>query len=53
MIFEFAQLYSNDIEVISSNTKKNKIVVTTISRMLTDAFGPADLGIKLEKYRKD
>lgn len=41
-----------DIEMIFSTTKKDKIRIVNVSELLPDAFGPADLGIDLTKYRK-
>lgn len=51
-ISEFAQLADYDIEVISANTKKDKIYVSVISELLPVAFGPKDLGINVRKFRK-
>ncbi len=41
MIYEFAT--DNDIEVIMSNTAKDKIIIKTIGELLPMAFGPKDL----------
>jgi cytidine deaminase len=52
VIFEFAQISKKDIEIILSNTKMSKIIISTISEILPMAFGPDDLGINVEKYRR-
>lgn len=52
MIFEASQLGGNDIEIILSNTKKDKIIVTSIIELLPLAFGPKDMNIDIGKYRK-
>jgi len=43
MINEAAQISDCDIEIILSTTKKDKIGITTISKLLPFAFGPKDL----------
>lgn len=50
-IYEFSQISGVDITVIYANTKKDRIIVTTISQLLPGAFGPTDLGIDVKKYR--
>ncbi len=52
MLYEAAQVSGTDMEVIMSNTKKGHIVIATIGQLLPMAFGPKDLNIDLEKYRK-
>lgn len=52
MIFEASQIADIDIELILSNTKKDKIILTTISELLPLAFGPKDLGVDVSKYRR-
>lgn len=47
VIMEIAQLTDYDIEVIMSNSKKDEIVVATISELLPLGFGPQNLGIKI------
>ena len=51
MIFESAQISNFDIKIIMSNTKMDKIVVSTIKELLPLAFGPTDLGIDIKKYQ--
>jgi len=45
MFFEFSQAYGKDLEVIMSSTKKDKIIVTSISKLLPFGFGPRDVGV--------
>lgn len=52
MLYEESQLSDRDLEVILSNTKMTKIILTTINELLPLAFGPKDMGIDIEKYRK-
>lgn len=52
MLYEASQISGNDIEVIMSTTKKDKIIISSINELLPLAFGPADLGIDIKKYRK-
>jgi cytidine deaminase len=52
MLYELSQLSDCDLKVIMSNTKKDKILVATISELLPYAFGPKDLGIDLTAYSK-
>lgn len=51
MLNEVAQLAGKDLVVILSNTKKDKIILSTIHELLPLAFGPADLGVDIQKYR--
>lgn len=51
MLYESAQVSEMDLEVILSTTRKDKIVVTTIDELFPLAFGPADLGINVHKYK--
>jgi cytidine deaminase len=51
VIHEASQLSGRDLEVILANPALSKVVVTPISELLPLAFGPADLGIDLVKYR--
>jgi len=51
VIYEFSQISGKNIEIILSNTKKNKIIITTINELLPLAFGPVDLGIEVKKYQ--
>lgn len=52
MIYEVAQISKKDLEVIMANTRKDKIVVATINELLPLGFGPRELGIDIEKYRR-
>jgi cytidine deaminase len=53
LLFELAQVSGNDIEVVLSSTKKDKIRVTSIAELLPLGFGPDDLDeIDLSPYRK-
>lgn len=52
MIYESAQISKKDIEIIMSNTKKNKIIISTISELLPMAFGPNDVGMNVDEYRR-
>lgn len=52
VLYEAAQLSkSGNMQIILSNTKKDKIIVTTIRDLLPMAFGPLDLEIDVERYR--
>lgn len=50
-LYEAAQVSGNDIQLVLSNTKKTKILLTTVNEILSGAFGPSDLGIDVSKYR--
>ena len=45
MIAEAAQLAKRDVRVLSCNGELTKIVEATISELLPEAFGPANLGV--------
>lgn len=47
VIYEVSELSSQPIEVIMSNTKKDKIIIASINQLLPLAFGPKDLGVKI------
>lgn len=47
VIMELAQSARYDIEIIMSNSKKDEIVVASISELLPLGFGPQNLGIKI------
>ncbi len=51
IISDFAQLAEYDIELICSNTRKDKIFLTTISELLPYAFGPKDLNLDISRFR--
>lgn len=50
MIFEFSCISGHDIEIIMSNTRKDKIIISTIQELLPLAFGPEGLGVSIEEY---
>ena len=49
VILEIAHLSDTDIEVIMSNSKKDKIIISSITELLPLGFGPQNLGIELKK----
>jgi len=49
-IFEFADLSGINMEVLVANTKKSKVLVSTIEELLPLAFGPSAVGAKVENY---
>ena len=51
MLNEVAQLAGKNLIVILSNTKKDKIILTSIRELLPLSFGPADLEMDIKKYR--
>lgn len=51
-IYDFSQIAEYDIEIICSNTKKDKIYITTINELLPYAFGPKDVQLDLERFRE-
>ena len=51
MLFESSQLSEVPLEVIMSNSRKDKIVVATIEELLPLAFGPRELGIDVSRFR--
>lgn len=52
VISETSEISERDIRIIMSNTKKDKLVISTISELLPLAFGPKDLGIDVKEYKK-
>jgi len=52
MLYESSQVSENDLEVIMSTTKKDKIIISTIKELLPLGFGPKDLGIDVKKWQK-
>lgn len=52
MLFEASQVGGSDIKILLSNTKKDKILITSVRKILPLAFGPADLGVDISKYSK-
>ena len=51
VLFELSQISGNDLEVILSTTKKDKIILATIRELLPLGFGPEDLKIDVTKYK--
>jgi cytidine deaminase len=51
MLYESAQLSGTNLEIIMSNTRKDKIVVATIEELLPLAFGPKDVGVDIRRYQ--
>jgi cytidine deaminase len=43
VLFEASQLSGKDLEVILSDTKRSKIILTTLDELLPSAFGPRSL----------
>ncbi len=52
LLFEFSQVAAQDIEVINSSTKKDKIIVGKISELMPLCWGPIDTEADISKYRK-
>lgn len=50
-LYEFAELYAQDLIVICSNTKKDRVIVTSLAELLPQAFGPRQVGVNLDRYR--
>ena len=49
---EVAQLSGVDLAVIMSSTRKDRILVAGMSELLPQGFGPDDIGVNIERYRK-
>jgi cytidine deaminase len=45
VIYEVSEIADNDIELIMSNTKMDRIIISSIKQLLPLAFGPKALGI--------
>lgn len=52
VLVEFSQISETDLIVIMSNTKKDKIIIASISELLPLNFGPKDMGIDVKRYQK-
>lgn len=50
VIYEVSELSNQSMDVLMSNSSKDKIVISSINQLLPMAFGPKDLGVDLEKY---
>ena len=51
-LFEASQISDIDMEVIMSNTKRDKVIIKKISELLPYAFGPLDLEVDIKKYKR-
>ena len=51
MLYELSQLSNCDLKITMSNTKKDKIMIASISELLPYAFGPKDLNIDINRYQ--
>ena len=49
-LYEFSQISKIDLEIIMSNTAKDKIVIAKISELLPLPYGPKDLGLDIKNY---
>lgn len=47
VIMEISQISNENIEIIMSNSKKDKIIISSIQELLPLGFGPQNLGIKI------
>jgi len=52
MLYEASQISKENLEIIMSTTKKDKVVISSINELLPFAFGPKNLGIDIKKYQK-
>jgi len=52
MLFEAAQVSGDELEVIMSNTAKDKVILSSTSELLPLGFGPVNLGIDISDYQK-
>jgi cytidine deaminase len=52
VLLEFSQISETDLSIIMSTTKKDKIVIASISELLPLNFGPKDIGIDIKHYQK-
>ena len=50
MLFEASQITGHNLEVIMATTKKDKILISSISELLPLAFGPKNLGIETRNF---
>ena len=53
IIYDFSQISDYNIQIICSNTKKDKIILTNIKELLPLPFGPKDVGIDLTRFKKE
>ena len=52
VLYEVSQISGSDLWVVLSSTKREKIILTTMSELLPLAFGPLDLGIDITRFQK-
>lgn len=52
MLYEASQVAEQDLEVIMATTKRDKIVISSINKLLPLAFGPKDLGVNVQRYQR-
>ncbi|MBU1032534.1 MAG: cytidine deaminase [Patescibacteria group bacterium] len=52
VINEFADISRFNVQLICSNTKKDKIIITSINELYPLPFGPNNLGLSLDRFRK-
>jgi cytidine deaminase len=52
IIYDFSRISQYNIDIICSNTKKDRIVLTSIEELYPLPFGPEDVGLDLERFRK-
>ncbi|MDE1855140.1 MAG: cytidine deaminase [Candidatus Micrarchaeota archaeon] len=50
--FEVSQLSGVDIRIITSNTDRSKVSIMKISELLPFGFGPKDLHVDLNKFKR-
>lgn len=50
-IYDFAQISDFDIEIICSNTKKDKVIITSIKELLPLPFGPKDVCEDITRFQ--
>ena len=52
VLYEVSQISSCDLEVVLATSRKDTVVLTTISELLPLAFGPIDLGVDITRFQK-
>ena len=50
-LYETSQIANKELEIILSNTNKDRITITSIRELLPLAFGPLDLGMDVSRFR--
>lgn len=51
-INDFSQISEKDIIIICSNTKKDRVIITSIKELLPHPFGPKDVAQDLRRFRQ-